>query len=72
MSTKAINPEDKVFQISCYFSREGEESESFLLTLKSATAAENIAISTGRFSCVALNISSAVSTLIKFIHKLIK
>ena len=33
MFPKAINPEDKVFQISCYFSREGEESESFLLLL---------------------------------------
>ena len=38
----------------------------FLFTLKSATAAENIAISTGKFFWVALNISSAVSTSISF------
>ena len=39
----------------------------FYLILKSATAAENIATSTGKLFCVALNISSAVSTFIKFI-----
>ena len=38
----------------------------FFLILKSATAAENIAISVGKIFCVALNISSAVSTLIRF------
>ena len=39
----------------------------FFSTLKSATAAEKIAMSVGKLFCVALNISSAVSTLISFI-----
>ena len=33
MFPKANNLEDKVFQISCHFSREGEEDECYLLTL---------------------------------------
>ena len=36
-------------------------------TLKSDTAAEKIATSTGKFSCVAANISPAVSTLMSLI-----
>ena len=43
----------------------------FLLILKSATAAEKIATSTGKFSWVATNISSAVSTFIRLISLVI-
>jgi hypothetical protein len=39
----------------------------FFINLKSATAAEKIATSAGKFSCVATNIWSAVSTLINLI-----